>query len=80
MHIARCTCTLEPWLSELSELSYSSVGLSDIVGHYRFSAASLHNYPGLRAAWVVNTGAEPTHPEGSKECHAPPPSLRQSHA
>ena len=43
MHIARCTCTLEPWLSELSELSDSSVGLSDIVGHYRFSAASLHN-------------------------------------
>ena len=30
-------------MSELSELSYSSVGLSDIVGHYRFSAASLHN-------------------------------------
>ena len=26
-------------------------------------------YPGLRAAWVVNTGAEPTHPEGSKESH-----------
>ena len=23
--------------------------------------------PGLRAAGVVNTGAEPTHPEGSKD-------------
>ena len=30
-------------MSELSELSDSSVGLSDNVGHYRFSAASLHN-------------------------------------
>ena len=37
-----------------------------------------HFYPGLRASraprgWGCRTpGAEPTHPEGSKECHAPP--------
>jgi hypothetical protein len=44
----------------------------------------LHEYfiPGLRAAGVVNTGAEPTHPEGSKDnakikAIIPHPLLRQ---